>query len=288
MRNWALVHRHSQKIQATLRYLFGFASIFQNRPNRSVWVDLFGFASTSPNRTNRSVWVDALAVAMMVLVIAPSSRSDAADFPSLFNTIAYKNESLAALPQWQRVLDEIVQEKTTYQACAQGLSPCAPKALLAWRAMINAQSGQTHIAQMRAVNRFVNQWPSKADIDNHQQQDFWSSPLTFLRQSGDCEDYAIIKYVSLREMGFDAEQLRIVIVKDSLRDLAHAILAVHVEGEIYILDNLFQAILPQMKVRQYLPYYSVNEQARWAHLRPDTLMLSSTPWTVIPSAESLF
>lgn len=228
----------------------------------------------------------ALAVVLAALTAAPSSRIDAAEFPALFDTIAYRNNSLEALPQWRRVLEEIAQEKAIYSACAQSISPCSPRALLAWQAMIKGQFDQPRMKQIRAVNRFVNQWAPKADIDNHQQQDFWSSPLTFLRQSGDCEDYAIIKYVSLREMGFDAEQLRIVVVRDVLRGLAHAVLAVHLEGEIFILDNLFQAVLPQMKVRQYLPYYSVNEQARWAHLPPDSLLLSSAPWTVMPSADT--
>lgn len=228
-----------------------------------------------------------LILVLAALIATMPARIDAAEFPALFDTIAYRNESLEALPQWRRVLEEIGEEKAIYQACADALGPCAPRALLAWQAMIKGQSDQSPMAQLRAVNRFVNQWRPRPDISNHHQQDFWSSPLTFLRQSGDCEDYAIMKYVSLRQMGFDAEQLRIVIVRDILRDLSHAVLAVHVEEDIYILDNLFQAVLPQIRVRQYLPYYSVNEHARWAHLPPDTLMLSTSPWTVMPSADAM-
>jgi predicted transglutaminase-like cysteine proteinase len=226
-------------------------------------------------------------VLLAVLLAALPSAVNAAESFSLFNTVAYKNESLVVLPQWQRVLNEIDAEKQDYSTCIDTSDPCSPRALLAWQAMIRGQSGQSKMAQLRAVNRFVNQWTPITDIDNHQQQDFWSSPLTFLRRSGDCEDYAIIKYVSLREMGFEAEQLRIVVVRDTLRELAHAVLAVQHEGETFILDNLNQAVLPQTKVRQYLPYYSVNEQARWAHLPPDSLMLSSTEWSVMPSATAI-
>ncbi len=220
------------------------------------------------------------------LAVMPATAY-ATDFPALFNTVAYKNESLDALPQWQRVLKEIAREKETYSRCVNATDPCSPKALLAWRAMIKGQAGQSKMAQIRAVNRFVNQWAPKADIDNHKQMDFWSSPLTFLRQSGDCEDYAIIKYVSLRELGFDADQMRIVVVRDTLRNLAHAVLAIEHEGEIFILDNLYQAVLPQVRVRQYLPYYSVNEQARWAHQPTNALMLSSSNWSITPSAETI-
>ena len=226
-------------------------------------------------------------VLLAVLFAALPAAVSAADSFSLFNTVAYKNESLHVLPQWQRVLGEIEAEKKDYSACIDTADPCSPRALLAWQAMLKGHAGLSKMAQMRAVNRFVNQWPPITDIDNYQQQDFWSSPLTFLRRSGDCEDYAIIKYVSLREMGFEAEQLRIVVVKDTLRELAHAVLAVQHDGEIFILDNLYQAVLPQTKVRQYLPYYSVNEQARWAHLPPDSLMLSSTEWPVMPGATAI-
>jgi predicted transglutaminase-like cysteine proteinase len=150
--------------------------------------------------------------------------------------------------------------------------------------MIKGQANQAPLAKLRAVNRFVNQWRPRSDVNNFDQADFWSSPLTFLRRSGDCEDYAIIKYVSLRQMGFDPERLRIVIVRDRLRDVAHAVLAAQVGEDVYILDNLFQAVLPQMRVRQYQPYYSVNEHARWTHLPADQMLLSTSPWTVMPSA----
>jgi predicted transglutaminase-like cysteine proteinase len=181
------------------------------------------------------------------------------------------------------VLGEIDREAPFYQDCASALDPCEPRALLAWQAMVRGQSGQEPVAQLRAVNRFVNRWQSRTDQDNYQTMDYWASPLTFLQRSGDCEDYAIIKYVSLRQIGFDAEQLRLVVVRDVLRDVAHAVLAVHVEHEVFILDNLFQAVLPQHMVSQYMPYYSVNENARFSHLPPGSLQIASSPWTVVPS-----
>ncbi|MGI9506517.1 MAG: hypothetical protein ACR2RE_26040, partial [Geminicoccaceae bacterium] len=51
----------------------------------------------------------------------------------------------------------------------------------------------------------------------------------------------------------------------------------------FILDNLFQAVLPQRMVSQYLPYYSVNENARFSHLPPSSVLLASSPWGITPS-----
>ena len=96
-----------------------------------------------------------------------------------------------------------------------------------------------------------------------------------MQNSGDCEDYAIFKYVSLRLVGFKPDDLRIVVLNDTLRGLAHAVLAVYLADGVYILDNVTNAVLPQDRISQYVPYYSLNETARWAHVPPSQLMLSA-------------
>ena len=228
--------------------------------------------------------LNSLKTGLLAALIAwmPATGS-ASGFPPLFDTVAYRSENLQALPQWQRVLDEIARETPIYRGCDDPESPCAPRTLLAWQSMIKSQRGNEALAQLRAVNSFVNRWRSRTDRENYQKIDYWASPLTFLNRSGDCEDYAIMKYVSLRELGFKAERLRLVVVRDLLRNLAHAVLAVHVEDDVYILDNLFQAVLPQHRVSQYLPYYSVNEKARFSHLPPSGVLMATSPWGIAPS-----
>ena len=50
--------------------------------------------------------------------------------------------------------------------------------------------------------------------------DYWETPAEFFQKSGDCEDFAIAKYFALRDLGFPASQMRIVVLKDTLRNLA--------------------------------------------------------------------
>ncbi len=218
-----------------------------------------------------------------VLLSCMPTVSYSAGFPPLFDTVEFRGESLDALPQWQRVIDEIRAEQVQYQACAGPNTPCSSRALLAWQSMIKSKLDDDPISQLRAVNRFANRWPSRTDEQNYLRIDHWASPLNFLQHSGDCEDYAILKYVSLRQLGFDAEQLRLVIVKDVLRDAAHAVLAVNIEEQVFILDNLFQAVLPQERVTQYQPYYSVNEDTRFSHLTAGGLLMAGSPQTIPPS-----
>jgi predicted transglutaminase-like cysteine proteinase len=60
-----------------------------------------------------------------------------------------------------------------------------------------------------------------------------------------------------------------------LRDLAHAVLAVYLGDQVYILDNLTRAVLPHQRVTHYVPYYSINESTRWAHVMPADALVSS-------------
>jgi len=76
------------------------------------------------------------------------------------------------------------------------------------------------------------------------------------------------------------------VVRDVVRDLAHAVLAVYLDDEVYILDNLTRAVLPQDRISHYVPYYSINEETRWAHVPPADTLLSARSQPMTPSAES--
>jgi predicted transglutaminase-like cysteine proteinase len=96
--------------------------------------------------------------------------------------------------------------------------------------------------------------------------DYWASPSEFIPSSGDCEDYSIFKYVTLKQMGFDPRNMRIVVVRDIVRNEAHAVLSVALNNTYYIMDSLFDDVQEHSLLYQYRPYYSVNEYARWAHI----------------------
>jgi predicted transglutaminase-like cysteine proteinase len=228
--------------------------------------------------------VSALLLAILSCGLAAPSRAAP---PPLFGTVEFRAASLAALPQWQRVLKRIEEEQPVYRACSAAADACPSRGVMAWRALVRSQRGNSPYEQLRAVNRFVNSWPYKSDMENYGRRDYWASPLEFLTRSGDCEDYAITKYVTLRELGFEPERLRLVVVHDVLRDIAHAVLAVYLEGEVYILDNLTNAVLPQHRITQYAPYYSVNEEARWAHVAPVAPMVALTNRSVQPGGRRL-
>lgn len=204
-----------------------------------------------------------LVVASNLLAAASTAATVEA---GLFGTREFRAASLAALPQWRGVLERVEAERGRWRACALDPKACPGRGVVAWRALLEGLEGAPLMEQLRAINRFANQYAYRADQQNWGRSDYWSTPLEFLARSGDCEDYAIFKYLSLRELGVPADRLRLVVLKDTIRDLAHAVLAVWDEDQIYVLDNVTNAVLRHDRLGHYVPYYSVNENARWAHV----------------------
>ena len=86
------------------------------------------------------------------------------------------------------------------------------------------------------------------------------------RRGGDCEDYVIAKYLSLRAIGVPARDMRVLILHDSRRNLAHAVLLLLQNDRTLVLDNLYQIIMTWEAVRGfYRPLYSLNEDSAWIY-----------------------
>lgn len=136
-----------------------------------------------------------------------------------------------------------------------------------WKDLKQQAAGKPLLEQLRIVNRFWNLWPYRTDQEVYRKQDYWAAPYEFLTKSGDCEDYCIIKYYTLKELGVPVDDMRIVIVRETIRNIGHAILVVYRDNDIYILDNLSNEVRLSGRVRNYVPQFSVNEKHRWVHVK---------------------
>jgi|TARA_Y100001960_G_scaffold306222_1_gene361171 predicted transglutaminase-like cysteine proteinase len=193
-------------------------------------------------------------------------NSHAGEKQYLFNTIEFKSKSLESLPKWLEILERMIAEKQKVNSCNKNLQSCDNKFISHWIDFIRQTSKIKDKKQVvAAVNTFFNDWEYILDIDNWGISDYWEIPSEFIEFSGDCEDYAIIKYYTLRTLGFKADELRIVILKDTIRNGAHAVLATYFDDEILILDNLSTMPLEDTILTQYVPYYSINENTKWLH-----------------------
>lgn len=118
------------------------------------------------------------------------------------------------------------------------------------------------------VNDAMNTRPYVTDIDNWGRSDYWASLPEFLERGGDCEDFAIAKYTALRMLGVSDEYLRIAIVHDNWKNIAHAVLVVYTPEGPYVLDNQTSEIVLADAVGRYRPIFSINQTAWWLHKAP--------------------
>jgi predicted transglutaminase-like cysteine proteinase len=153
-----------------------------------------------------------------------------------------------------------------FHACATSQAGCSSPVLVKWRGLIVSASKLSRREQIKSVNDFFNRWPYKQDRELYGVLEYWAIPLEFMKRSGDCEDYAIAKYFALRELGFNIDDLRIVALRDRIRGVGHAVLAVQIDGDFLILDSLSNLILSHTRYTHYVPQVSMNETTRWAHV----------------------
>jgi predicted transglutaminase-like cysteine proteinase len=134
----------------------------------------------------------------------------------------------------------------------------------AWNQMLQSQAGLPERDQLIAVNRFFNQQLSFRDDSRVWQQiDYWATPVEALvKGAGDCEDYALGKYFSLRQLGVPAEKLRITYVKALTRNQAHMVLTYYPSptADPLVLDNLISDIRPASQRKDLLPVYAFNAE----------------------------
>jgi predicted transglutaminase-like cysteine proteinase len=187
---------------------------------------------------------------------------------SLFGSTEISSEDLKALPQWARVLSKMKTERKAFSACLNSPSACKSAGLKSWREVQTAAKGKPELEMLKVVNGYFNRWPYKIDRELYGVSEFWATPQEFMKRSGDCEDYSIAKFFVLRDLGFGNDNLRLVILKDRIRNIGHAVLAVYALNDILILDSLTDLIFSHTKYRHYVPQYSMNETTRWAHFYP--------------------
>ncbi len=180
-------------------------------------------------------------------------------------------EAAGLFPQWRDVLAR--------HAADDGLdprrSPMPEPVLKQWRALLEWYPSMEPAEKLRAISAFFSSWPGKSDMELYGQEEYWATPAEFIRHGGgDCEDYAIAKYFALRMLGWPTKDMWLVLVSDTKRQAAHAVLAVRLGKTVFVLDNLSRPkdlIMPHDRYgKQYIPRFALNEDGLWAYLQKET------------------
>jgi predicted transglutaminase-like cysteine proteinase len=163
--------------------------------------------------------------------------------------------------KWADLQSRIQSEEEALAACRAGSADC-PAAARQFLQIVELGRQRQGRARLGEINRAVNF--SIRPVDDWAQYgvaDFWSTPLATLSAgAGDCEDYAIVKYVALRELGIAPDDLRILIVHNPRRRTNHAVLAVHLDEQWLILDNLTLIMVNSTDATHYRPLFVLDHR----------------------------
>ncbi|MFO0995310.1 MAG: transglutaminase-like cysteine peptidase [Alphaproteobacteria bacterium] len=158
-------------------------------------------------------------------------------------------------PKWTDMLDRAAQQR---------IDPRAASILSAWLDFLKSQELVDEAQQLDAVNRYVNSVPYKSDLDNYGVYDWWATPAEFFETNGgDCEDYAIAKYLSLRQLRQPPEKMRLVVLWDEKLERYHAVLEYALHGRSIILDSFRKDPYRWSDVPEYHPIFALNEYSYW-------------------------
>lgn len=136
-----------------------------------------------------------------------------------------------------------------------------------WAQLIEHGGDLDEQEQLQEVNAFFNRTLQFIDdARTWQQIDYWATPVeALIKGAGDCEDYAIAKYLTLRRIGVASDKLRITYVKALELNQAHMVLTWYATptSDPLVLDNLTSEIRPASQRRDLLPVYAFNAEGLW-------------------------
>ena len=203
---------------------------------------------------------------LFVIVLLSSSQTRSAEPGStgLFGYQEILKQDLSLFPQWLSVLERHLLNVSDASSCqSTQFNQCHLKQ---WQVFLKSIKHLPVMSQVKLVNKYANQQEYILDIENYAVADYWASAKEFLVNSGDCEDYAIIKMLSLKWLGYDVNSMRVVVVQDTNLRVAHAVMAIEINNDIFILDNQIDQVISHADIFHYVPVYSINEDNWWMHV----------------------
>lgn len=174
----------------------------------------------------------------------------------VFGSVAIPMKNFPISSRWRPIYQRI-------NACMARGSCVDPK----MEAILHDADTKGFFRKLALVNIRVNALVKYSrDRANYGALDHWATPDEILSlRSGDCEDYAILKMAALARVGVPLQSMSLVILRDSHRQVFHAVLSVSTSNGNYILDNLSNEVRKDTALTSYVPLYSLSTERAWIH-----------------------
>jgi predicted transglutaminase-like cysteine proteinase len=198
----------------------------------------------------------------------PSFKSPAVVVPGIQSSAFAEPFDLKAVPvvggqlvaKWTGVEADIDAESKILARCNESAESC-PSAAKNFLAIIAEGRAHTGRARIGVINRAINlAIQPMSDLAQWGVPNRWIAPLvTFTTGHGNCKDYAIAKYVALREAGVADDDVRLVIVRNLAADEDHAVTAVRLDGNWIMLDNRWLTLVEDNEMDRVIPLFVLDE-----------------------------
>jgi predicted transglutaminase-like cysteine proteinase len=217
--------------------------------------------------------------------LVPFQASDLFRFAEPFSrpamTLPYDN---ALNEKWRRVEREIDDEMLVLALCEEDRNQCTSPAARKFLAIVEAGKAKQGRSRAGEINRALNlAIRPGSDLALYGEMDVWRAPLALLATgAGDCEDYAIAKFVALRAAGVASSDLRIVILRDTLRQEDHAVASIRLDGRWWLLDNRRMAMTEDVQLLNHQPLFVLDLNGV-RHYRDAPIMAGVQMWMPEPA-----
>lgn len=200
------------------------------------------------------------------LTLAAAAVGPVGSYPDLFGTGEKRSGDLSAFTKWSAMFARFDTQMA---------KPESQNVLRKWKADLETMKGLPLEEMVERVNTMANKVRYVSDQRNWGKSDYWGTPIEFFSRGGDCEDFAIAKYASLRALGVPDNRMRITVLKDTQKGIPHAILIVYTDKGPMILDNQIKSVKMDREVSHYKPIFSINRTAWWLHTPPKGTLVAS-------------
>lgn len=209
-------------------------------------------------------------IALGLLLIASAAQAESGE-PFGLATVAADEGALSAT--WRKLQSEIQADERIVEQCRAAPQSCASPDAPRFIAIVDEGNGYEGLAKIGRINRAVNLAIGAASTAV---QSAWSAPLQALAAgAGDCKQYAVLKYAALRNAGFAAGDLRLVIARikqpqnPDAKPVDHALVTLRHDAVWIVLDNRSLAMLESRQVLdQYLPLFALDDRGVRQFVQP--------------------
>ncbi len=238
-----------------------FRLLFKQKAVRFVATALLVFSSFGAfSKKSQASEISDVPARMVLASVGSGDIKGIGQYPGLFGADEKKSTNLKAFTKWSGMFERF--DRDFNQISSQ-------KIIRNLKIELAEYKSSSILEMARQVNDMMNEKKYIVDSKNWGKSDYWATPIEFMTRGGDCEDFAIAKYVALRALGVPENRMRIAIVQDLQKNIPHAILVVYSEKGAVILDNQAKSVIADEHIRHYKPIFSINREAWWLHTTPE-------------------